>query len=92
MNAITVHSRGNLQQNTENMADYLNILVIIKQDFPGGSGQRIPDKAGEVGLIPGLGRSLGGGNGTPLQYYCLVNLIDGGICWITVHGVAKCQT
>ena len=33
---------------------------------------------GDPGLIPGLGRSPGEGNGTPLQYYCLENPMDGG--------------
>jgi len=43
--------------------------------------------AGDVGLIPGLGRSHGGGNGNPLQYSCLVNPMDRGAWWTTVHGV-----
>ena len=35
-----------------------------------------PANAGDVGLIPGLGRSPGGGNGNPLQYSCLKNAMD----------------
>ena len=38
--------------------------------------------AGDVGLIPVRGRSLGEGNGNPLQYSCLENLMDGGMWWI----------
>ena len=45
--------------------------------------------AGDPGLIPGLGRSPGEGNGSPLQYSCLENPMDGGAWWATVHGVAK---
>ena len=45
-----------------------------------------------VGLIPGLGRSLGGGHGNPLQYSCLENSMDRGAWRATVHGVAKSQT
>ena len=45
--------------------------------------------AGDLGLIPGLGRSPGEGNGDPLQYPCLENLMDRGACWAAVHGVAK---
>jgi len=41
---------------------------------------------------PGLGRSLGEGNGNPLQYSCLKNPMDRGAWWVTVHGVAKSQT
>ena len=46
----------------------------------------------DVGLIPGLGRSLGGGNGTPLQYSCLENPMGRGAWWATIHGFAKSQT
>ena len=46
--------------------------VIISTDFPGGSVVKNPPaKAGDVDSIPGLGRSPGGGNGNPLQYFCL---------------------
>ena len=48
--------------------------------------------AGDPGLIPGLGRSPGEGNGNPLQYSCLENPMDGGAWWATVHGVAKSRT
>ena len=44
------------------------------------------------GLIPGLGRSPGGGHGDPLQYSCLENLIDRGALWATVHGFAELDT
>ena len=45
--------------------------------------------AGDLGFLPGLGRSPGGGNGNPLQYPCLENFMDRGVWWATVHGVAK---
>ena len=48
--------------------------------------------AGDLGLIPGLGRSPGEGNGTPLQHSSLENSMDGGAWWATVHGVAKSRT
>ena len=48
--------------------------------------------AGNPGLIPGSGRSLGEGNGNLLQYSCLENSMDRGDWWATVHGVAKSQT
>ena len=47
---------------------------------------------GDLGLIPGLGRSPGEGNGNPLQYSCLENPIDRGTWQTTVHGVAKSLT
>ena len=48
--------------------------------------------AGDVGLIPGSGRSSGGGNGNPLQYSCLKNPIDRGAWWATVQKVEMSQT
>ena len=47
--------------------------------------------AGDMGLIPGLGRSPGGGNVNPLQSSCLENPMDRGGWWAPVHGVAKSQ-
>ena len=48
--------------------------------------------ARDAGSIPGLGRSLGGGHGNPLQYSCLENPMDRGAWWATVHGVAQSRT
>ena len=46
----------------------------LDQGFPGGSdGKESACNVGDLGLIPGLGRSLGEGNGNPLQYSCLEN-------------------
>ena len=55
----------------------------------------MPANAGDArdtSLIPGSGRSPGGGNGNPLQYSCLGNPMDRGAWWATVHGVTKSQT
>ena len=61
--------------------------------FLGGSGiKNLPANAGDVGLIPGLGRSPGEGNDNPFQYSCLGNLMDRGAWWATVHRIAKNQT
>ena len=46
----------------------------------------------DMGLIPGLGRSLGGGHGNPLQYSCLENSMDRGAWQATVHRVAQSWT
>ena len=55
--------------------------------FPGGSDSKASAyNAGDLGSIPGLGRSPGEGNGNPLQYSCLENPMDGGTWWATVHG------
>ena len=48
--------------------------------------------AGDLGSIPGLGRSPGAGNGNWLQYSCLENPMGGGARWATVHRVAKSRT
>ena len=58
--------------------------------FPGGSMlKNLPTNAGDVSLIPGLGRSPGGGNGNPLQYSSLENPMDRGAWRATVHGITK---
>ena len=60
--------------------------------FPGGSVVKNPPAdTGDVGSLPGLGRSLGG-DGNSLQYSCLENPINRGAWWATVHGVTKRQT
>ena len=46
---------------------------------------------GDLGLIPGLGRSPGEGNGNPLQYSCLGNPMDRGAWWAVAYGVTNCQ-
>ena len=62
-------------------------------DFPDGSdGKKTTYNAGDAGLIPGLGRSPGEGNGNPLQYSCLENFKDRGAWQATVHRVLKSQT
>ena len=53
------------------------------------AGKESTCNEGDLGLIPGLGRSPGEGNGYPLQYSCLENSIDRGAWQATVHGVAK---
>ena len=60
---------------------------------PGGSEvKESACNAGDLGSIPGSGRSPGEGNGNPLQYSCLENPMGGGASWVMVHGVAKSQT
>ena len=64
--------------------------------FPGDSMvKNLPVNIGDVeylSLIPGSGRSLGEGNGNPLQYSCLENPVDRGAWQATVHGVTKSGT
>ena len=54
--------------------------------------KNLPASAGNAGLIPGSGRSPGGGSCIPLQYSCLENTMDRGAWWTKVHGVAKSWT
>ena len=57
--------------------------------FPGGSeGKESACSVGDPCSMPGLGRSTGEGNGTPLQY-CLENPMDGGAWKATIHGVTE---
>ena len=62
----------------------------MRRGLPGGSVVKNPPaNAGDSGTIPGLGRSPVEGNGNPLKYSCLENLMSPGAWWATVHGVAK---
>ena len=75
--------------------------VIHTKSMPSGCGdhswasqvalvvKNSPAKAGDMGLNPGSGRSLGEGNGNPLQCFCPGNLLDRGAWQATVHGIAR---
>ena len=55
------------------------VYTDLPVDFPGGSDDKASAyNAGDPGSIPGSGRSLGEGNGNPLQYSCLENPMGGG--------------
>ena len=60
---------------------------MVKKD-----GKESACNAGDLGLIPGLGRSPGGEHGYPLQYSCLEKPMDRRAWLATVHGVTKSQT
>ena len=79
------------------MATHSGILAwrIPWQAIPGvysSVGKESACNAGDPGSIPGLGRSLGEGNGYPLQYSCLENPTGRGAWQATVHAVAKSRT
>ena len=68
--------------------DRVTLTFIPKRGLPGGSaGKESACNVGDLGLIPGLGRSPGEGNGYPLLYSGLENSMD-----CIVHGVAKSWT
>ena len=65
-------------------------LKVKERGFPGGSViKNPPANAGDVSLIPESERSLGEGNGNPLQYSCLGNPMDRGARWATIHVLTK---
>ena len=67
--------------------------IAVYRGFPGGSdGKESACNVGDLGSIPGSGRSPGEGNGNPLYCSCLENHMDRGAWWATVHGVAKSHT
>ena len=60
--------------------------------FPSGSdGKESAGKAGDPGLIPGLGRSPGEGNDYTLQYSCMDSSMDKGAWQLTIHGVTESE-
>ena len=67
--------------------------LVPGRGFPDGSDSKESVcYVGDLGSIPGLGRSSGEGNGYPLQYSCLESSMDRGVWWTTAHGVAKSWT
>ena len=68
-------------------------MTSLLEGFPGGSVVKNPTTnagdTGDVSSVPGLGRSPGEGNGNPLQYSCLGNLMDRGAWRAAVHGVGR---
>ena len=81
---------------SEQNQDYLAMHFTYMRDFPGGASSKEPlanaEDVGDKGLISGLRRFPGGGNGNPLQDSYLENPIDRGAWWAIVHAVAKSQT
>ena len=70
-----------------------SLEVTAIHSLPGVSdGKESTCKVENLGSIPGLLRSPGGGNGNPLQHSGLENPMDRGAWWATVHGIVKSQT
>ena len=68
-------------------------MKAVSEGFPGGSdGKETPYNAGDLGSIPGSGRSPGEGNSKPLQYSCLEESMDRGVWPATVHGITTSWT
>ena len=64
--------------------------MFLFMGFHGGSVVKNPSAiVGDMGSIPGSGKSPGEGNGKLLQYSCLENSMDRGVWWATVHGITK---
>ena len=85
----------NASRNTEKPSQQLLLIHrdSVTMGFPGGSaGKESTCNAGDLGSIPGLGRSPGEGNSYTLQYSCLESSLDIGAWQVTVHGVTKSQT
>ena len=74
----------------------MNLCVcgtLMNEEAPGDSDDKESACiAGDPGSILGSGRSLGGGNGNPLQYSCLENTMDRGAWQATVYGIVKSRT
>ena len=94
MNAyIYIYIYGIQKNDTDELICKVAMETHVLWDFPSGSdGKASGYNAGDLSSIPGLGSSPGEGNGNPLQYSCLENLMDGGAWQATVHRVSKSQT
>ena len=67
-------------------------VIAIRASLAAQTEKESACNAEDLGLIPGLGRTTGEGNGYPLQYSCLENSMDRGTLWAILHGVTKSQT
>ena len=74
-------------ENSLDRGGWRAIVSVVVKNLPANAGDE-----GNMGSVPGSGRSPGVGNCNPLQYACLENSMDRGDWWATVHGVAKSQT
>ena len=84
---------GSISLKSSSMQLKIYLLRIYFIDFPGGSDcKESACHAGDLGLIPGSGRSPGEGKGNPLQYSCLEKAMDRGAWGATVLGITKNQT
>ncbi|CAI9169595.1 unnamed protein product [Rangifer tarandus platyrhynchus] len=76
-------------KNTDEICIFISMHYHSK-GFSGGSiGKESACNVGDLGSIPGVGRSPGEGHGYPLQCSCLANPMDRGACQATVHGVPQ---
>ena len=66
--------------------------MALGSGFPGSGSKESACNERDLGSIPGSGKSLAGGNGNPLQYFCLENSMDRGSWWAIIHGVAESDT
>ena len=70
----------------EHICEVILHYITLHSVFPGGlDGEEFACSAGDLGSIPGSGRSPGGRNGNLFQYSCLRNPMDRGVWWATVH-------
>ena len=84
---ITMKESFWIRVNVQNITD--SDLLFSLRLLGGPDGKETAWNAGDLGSIPGLGRSPGVGNSKPLQYSCLENSMYSGAWWTTVHGVTK---
>ena len=86
-------NREKLVVSTTLLVQTIIVAIWYAMGFPGGSdGKESTSSVGDLGSLPGSGRSLGERNGNLLQDACLENLMDRGAWWTTVHRVTKSQT
>ena len=84
---------GSLDLNRKETVPLMRLLNNVILGFPGGSdGKESACHAGDLGLIPGLGRSPGEGHGNLLGILAWKILLDRGAWWATVLGVSKSRT
>ena len=91
-----IHSVDILNNELHSIVTMCSYNTYPMRGFPGGlivkNQPANVGVTGNAGSIPGSGRSPEGGNGNPLQCFCLEDLMDRGTWWPTVHSIAKSRT
>ena len=89
---LVIYSYVSLWFNFSDLTKFTLSIDVLAQWLSGKESTCSARAAGDMGSVPGLGRSPGGGHGNPLQYSCLENPKNRGAWWATVHAVTKSQT
>ena len=89
---LVIYSYVSLWFNFSDLSKFTLLIDVLAQWLSSKESACNARATGDMGSVPGLGRSPGGWHSNPLQYSCLENPKNRGAWWATVHAVTKSQT